>query len=135
MELNHRLRAAEGGQRLDQLEKSLKTEQDGSSCTTTGTSITTSSPLSSLRGLLSFYALVGIIPGQLSPDGCTFAVRKRNYLRLFGVALALVYAVPVVVNHYVELLFLRHYLGEDEEAWREALDGVCIGKESVHIVY
>ncbi len=43
------------------------------------------SPLSSLRGVLSFYCLVGIIPASLSADGCSFkvplcfALPDRNY--------------------------------------------------------
>ncbi len=34
-----------------------------------------SSPLNALRCLLNLYSLVGIIPGWLSPDGCSFTVR------------------------------------------------------------
>ncbi len=34
------------------------------------------SPLGALRALLKFYCLVGIIPGSLSKDGCSF---KVNY--------------------------------------------------------
>lgn len=36
-----------------------------------------SSPLHDLRGFLRLYCLLGIIPGQLSPDGCSFKVKGK----------------------------------------------------------
>ncbi len=44
-------------------------------------STVTNSPLASLRCLLNFYCALGVIPGRLSKDACTFSMRCCHNLK------------------------------------------------------
>ncbi len=59
------------------------------------------SPLSALRGILRLYCAVGVIPGRLSRDACSFSVHCCRHLKTAGVVAAglSLYSLAVIFIH------------------------------------